>query len=356
MPLRLPDHGSLVRVWRWHLQLLAERLFSRIRIVALVGTALWWAVAPHPASSHVGAEWVVLIACALFCLVNEWVLRNDLAIARVFPIGAVLADFAIIAAGIWASGGRQSPFQFFIVVGVASASLRLPIRPAFLSTIAYIALSLTFGDLDSTVPDAALVLMLGVGIAAWSETVMAQHIAAVRDPLTGAYSRDFGLLQLQEAMEKKSFPFAIATVDIDRFKGVNDVHGHAAGDSALRHVARTIMSVLRPDDVLCRFGGDEYLIVLRDVDARLAAMLGERIRAAIESSPLALREERVSISVTLSIGLAVASRVTSIAELLKSSDTAMYAAKKRRNAVVVSGEGEAQPLTAAKPLASGLAS
>jgi len=356
MPLRLPDPSSLDRVWRWHLQLLAERLFSRIRIVALAGTALWWALAHHPASAHAGAEWVVLIGGFLFCLVNERVLRNDLAIARSFPIGAVLADFAVIAAGTWATGGRDSPFQFFIIVGVASASLRLPIRTSFLSTIAYVGLSLAFGDLDSLVPDAALVVILGVGIAMWSETVMAQHIGAVRDPITGAYSRDFGLLQLKEAMDKKSFPFALATVDIDRFKSVNDVHGHAAGDTALRHVARIITSVLRPDDVLCRFGGDEFLIMIRDVDARLAAILGERIRASVESSSLALREEDASISLTLSIGLTVASRDTGIGELLKSSDAAMYAAKKRRNAVVVCGADEPQPLTAATSLAGSLAS
>jgi GGDEF domain-containing protein len=79
---------------------------------------------------------------------------------------------------------------------------------------------LLFGDLDRLVPDAVMVAIVGVGIALWSELMKRQHIAAVRDPLTGAFSRDFGLLRLRQALANGPFRTVVAVLDVERFTPV----------------------------------------------------------------------------------------------------------------------------------------
>lgn len=337
----MPVAGQRIdAAWRWHLQLLAERLFSPIRIFAMVAVGVCWLFAPHPAGSNDTLEWGVLAAGLAFSIVNEIVLRSDLAVPRQFPYGTVMADLVIIGASLWASGGRDSPFQFFIIAGAASASLRIAPMPAIVTTCAYVALSLAFGDANSIVEDAILVAIMGIGIALWSEAIKARHVAAVRDPLTGSFSRDFGLMCLRDALARRVFPFTVAVLDLDGFKQVNDVYGHAAGDIVLRQAAHVMTSILRADDFLCRFGGDEFMIVFRDVDLRKALPLGERLRAELEMTRFGLRAEHTTVSLTLSVGLAEAKAGQSAASLVKAADDAMYLAKKKKNRVVASRVAE----------------
>lgn len=313
---------------------MAERLFSTYRIWLVLGSAVWWLVGPHPAGSRNELEWIIIAAAAAFALINEFVLRYDLSIARAFPLGTVLADWAIIGSSVWASGGRNSPFQFFILVGVVTTALRVPVRVAILPTLGYVGLSLLFGDLDSLIPDAVLVAVLGMLVAIWSDTMQRLHLAAVRDPLTGVYSRDFGMIRLKEAIARGPFPFVVAAIDLDGFKAVNDVHGHEAGDIVLRQVAHSMISSLRSDDFLCRTGGDEFMVVFSDIDVTSALAIGERLRAMVASSPIRLRDENTAVTVTLSLGLAEVVAGTNVSTLLKAADQAMYEAKKKKNAVV----------------------
>ena len=326
--------GNLGRAWRWHLQLTAERVFSPFRIFAMVGSAMWWLVGPHPPKSNSGLEWAVLLTGIAYALVNDFVLRRDLAVTRNFPIGTVLADWAFIAASLWASGGRGSPFQIFIVVGVVATSLRFAPKPAFVMTFAYLVLSLLFGDLDQLIPDAMIICILGFGVALWADAMQRQHIAAVRDPLTGAYSRDFGLFRLDKIVARARLPFVVGVIDVDGFKAVNDRHGHAAGDIVLRQVSHVIASALRSEDFFCRTGGDEFMTLFSDVDAPTSAVLGERLRVSVEALATSLRQEGTTVLVTISVGLAEAAPGVSAADLLKAADDAMYAAKQTKNCVV----------------------
>jgi len=116
-------------------------------------------------------------------------------------------------------------------------------------------------------------------------------------------------------------------VDIDKFKKLNDTHGHATGDEVLRAVAAAIVSAVREDDVPARFGGEEFVVLLRNPAPGVAVEVGERIRAAVRG--LDLRELGVP-PISVSVGVAVAQRPDDdIATLLQIADQNLYSAKRR---------------------------
>jgi diguanylate cyclase (GGDEF)-like protein len=116
--------------------------------------------------------------------------------------------------------------------------------------------------------------------------------------------------------------------DIDHFKQVNDTYGHAIGDKILSQVAQTLTEQLRTVDVLARYGGDEFIILLPQTNAQQARPLAERIRIGIEN--LRMEIENTTLSVTLSIGIAELQNDPSdenIEETVKHADKALYQAK-----------------------------
>jgi len=146
---------------------------------------------------------------------------------------------------------------------------------------------------------------------------------AVTDPLTGLRNRRYvrrhldGVLQGQDA--------AVMLLDVDRFKSINDTHGHAAGDLALKEVAERLKSHLRAADVLARYGGEEFMVVLAGAPTDYAAMVAERLRLALSSAPIAIGA--LSLPVTVSIGLAVAPAGCSVGGAIAAADAALYRAK-----------------------------
>jgi len=133
-------------------------------------------------------------------------------------------------------------------------------------------------------------------------------------------------------------PCALVMIDLDRFKRVNDRHGHLAGDEVLRHVAALLEAGKRSGDVIARYGGEELAAILPHTEATDAAAWAERARARIEDEPTPFHGE--SIVVTASFGVASASRRTEdVARLIEAADSALYAAKRRGgNAVTVASE------------------
>lgn len=320
--------------WQWHVQLLAERVFSPVRIISMAFCAAWWMWSRHVPTSHNLIEWVVLVSGSAFAVVTELVLRRDALIARAFPLGSVLADLALIGASVWASGGRDSPFQSFLLVGAIATALRVSTKASLCITPVYVVLTLLFADVDSAFTDAAVTFIVALGLALWSDRLRNEYISAVRDPITGAYSRSFGLVHLQSALAQTTRPITVAVIDVDRFKSVNDTYGHAAGDLVLRIVAHIFMGVLRASDFLSRTGGDEFMIAFLDTDAKTGAMLGERVRKAIESTPIGLRGSKAYVRATVSVGIAESSPGQSASALIEAADRAMYDAKASRNRVV----------------------
>ncbi len=160
---------------------------------------------------------------------------------------------------------------------------------------------------------------------------------ADRDALTGVFNRR-GLqgrfAEHRARALRRGTPFSVVLLDLDHFKAFNDCHGHAAGDEALCTVTRVLASLMRQEDAVGRFGGEEFVVLLGDTDLRGAMVAAERIRAAIADEPVRL--PAATVGITASLGVAQCRAVDdSIDELLQRADFALYRAKaSTRNCVV----------------------
>ncbi|WP_099866175.1 PleD family two-component system response regulator [Pararhizobium haloflavum] len=162
---------------------------------------------------------------------------------------------------------------------------------------------------------------------------------AVTDGLTGLHNRRYLDSHIQSLIERaaaRSRPLSICMADIDRFKAINDTHGHEAGDDVLRELARRIRQTVRGADLACRYGGEEFVVVMPDTDAALAESVAERLRVGIESAPFFLKARNLALPVTASLGTATLRAGELTPEpLFRRADDALYTAKRTgRNKVV----------------------
>lgn len=153
---------------------------------------------------------------------------------------------------------------------------------------------------------------------------------SITDSLTGAYNRRHFIEEAQRELERArryGRPLSILLMDLDFFKQINDTFGHLTGDETLRRFVQTSQKLLRGCDVLGRLGGEEFGVLLPETDAAGAAVLGERIRAAVEQ--IAIDTERGPCRPTVSIGVAgcPVARCT-VDDLLSCADKALYRAKR----------------------------
>ncbi|MFM2397987.1 MAG: hypothetical protein RL341_144 [Pseudomonadota bacterium] len=150
---------------------------------------------------------------------------------------------------------------------------------------------------------------------------------AERDSLTDAYNRSFLMTRLEQLMQRCTHtPFTLFFVDLDGFKLVNDRSGHAAGDALLKVIAQRLQENVRDEEIVARFGGDEFVVVTHAVDDTAVASMAQRILAA--ASAQAQFETHV-LQVSASVGVAVApAHARSVADLVRRADEAMYEAKR----------------------------
>jgi diguanylate cyclase (GGDEF)-like protein len=166
---------------------------------------------------------------------------------------------------------------------------------------------------------------------------------AARDALTGVHNRGFldALLPAQVAIVRRTgMPLTLLMVDLDRFKQVNDAHGHAEGDRVLRVVAATLAESTRASDFVCRYGGEEFVLLLPNTSAEEGLVFAERILAAVPESCREATVAGLARDLTVSIGLATAPPEETPESLLESADKRLYRAKLSRNTVVA---GESLP-------------
>ena len=114
---------------------------------------------------------------------------------------------------------------------------------------------------------------------------------------------DITLVEIAVQSVESGNRFTVMVLDLDRFKKINDTHGHAAGDAVLKEVARRLKNNLRSVDLICRIGGEEFLVVMPDTDLVAARIAAERLRRVTEAERVAVSAEIGEISVTLSIGV-----------------------------------------------------
>lgn len=177
-----------------------------------------------------------------------------------------------------------------------------------------------------------------------------RHLAAT-DRLTGLLNRRGLLERILQLPARGSSPLeaCVVMLDLDRFKRVNDRHRHAAGDEALRHVATILDRSARDNDIVARWGGEEFIAVLPDADIRIAARVAERMRASVAREPLRLDDER-ELRLTISAGVArgMCGSVEEFTAIAAASDRALYVAKESgRDRVVCDGAAESGGAVAA---------
>jgi diguanylate cyclase (GGDEF)-like protein len=168
------------------------------------------------------------------------------------------------------------------------------------------------------------------------------HTLATTDALTGIYNKrgvfDRISGEISRSVREK-FPFCLIMLDIDHFKKINDTYGHIAGDKVLVKIANRIKSILRPYDVIGRYGGEEFIIGIPRADSKISKVTAERIRTCICERPFQVEGRKIDVSISLGVIDFMPSREYDINDLLaamiKAADIALYKAKKAgRNRVI----------------------
>jgi len=149
------------------------------------------------------------------------------------------------------------------------------------------------------------------------------------DHLTGIGNRKYAEMNMENRiteMNSHQVPFGILFLDIDHFKKVNDTHGHDLGDKVLIMVAKTISNTIRGMDVICRWGGEEFVVILPNINLETIKVAAERVRMFVKRSWITL-DKKHNLAITISVGATMASVADTPDSLLKRADTLMYKSK-----------------------------
>jgi diguanylate cyclase (GGDEF)-like protein len=161
------------------------------------------------------------------------------------------------------------------------------------------------------------------------------HQVAIKDPLTNLFNRRYLMHQLKNQIEKanqEEYPLALIIFDIDFFKKINDTYGHLIGDEVLRNFSKMISSQIRGNDIVGRYGGEEFFLILVETDSEDALRLAERIRKKVSNSILS---EKVAQSITISGGIGIYQHEMSVEQLITAADKNLYKAKfQGRNKII----------------------
>ena len=280
-----------------------------------------------------------------------------------FPARTAISGFAsvvaLVASGLTlfrASGDTFGPIRFTAVV-MSAAAATVATRVLYTLTLGSEAGSMFAGDNEQFL-FLSLYIMLTITAAFGFMMMVAEKLRdelarlATLDPLTGIYNRrtmvDLAERELARAT-RAGTRVAALMLDLDHFKQVNDRYGHAAGDEVLRQFVATAQRCLRKQDLIGRYGGEEFFIVLPDTSREDALLVAQRLRTEVEHTRAAVRD--TSIAFTVSVGLAHSGHSGfDLDALLRDADAALYCAKERgRNQVVAESSATVARLPASSP-------
>jgi diguanylate cyclase (GGDEF)-like protein len=186
-------------------------------------------------------------------------------------------------------------------------------------------------------------ITLSISLARWFQTQQEHktkaEFAAITDPLTGLFNRralDHKLSELNEP-HVAGRPICLAVLDIDHFKLINDTHGHAVGDLVLKNASRIISQCIRPHDIACRIGGEEFVVIFSDCSTADGIQIAERIRSKFESEPTNTGQELITHTISIGLVTSNSNSTPDYESEFKKADHALYQAKREgRNRVVIS--------------------
>jgi diguanylate cyclase (GGDEF)-like protein len=156
------------------------------------------------------------------------------------------------------------------------------------------------------------------------------YSSAVRDGLTGVFNKAYFSARLEQEFAytaRHGTTLALAVLDLDHFKRVNDTYGHAAGDHVLKSLCRLVEAGVRQEDVFARYGGEEFVILMR-LGANVAARLADRVRGAVAEHSITFEGNRIPVTVSIGVAVAPDEEISSPAELFAKADAALYRAKR----------------------------
>jgi diguanylate cyclase (GGDEF)-like protein len=248
---------------------------------------------------------------------------------------AWVASVVLIATSVAVSGGPKSPGLAWLAIPIITLPARFRLRGVLAgSAVALVALAgVTFGvnaaavlhNPSSSIFTSALIVATATLSLALMRSDVDHRSVAVIDPLTSMLNRnalEARVAELTQQARINGQPVALIVADIDRFKAVNDGHGHSVGDAVLRDVAYRIRAELRAYDLAYRLGGEEFLVVLPGAAVTEGAQVAERLRAVVESTTSS------GLSLTMSFGVsASSSRAFDYDAVFAEADRALYGAK-----------------------------
>jgi diguanylate cyclase (GGDEF)-like protein len=330
------------------------------RIAAVIRNVAWVGVAAHagfiPMFAALGYPRLAAFNVASVAMwVAAWIAnrrdRSTLAMGLLAAEVVAHAVLAVLALG-WSSGFQYYlipliPFVMFndrlrgrTVVAISAAVSATLLALRAVAPVAAggeggaavggaLAPLLRYGNL--AIPLLALALVSFYFRSASTRAERRMESMALTDPLTGLLNRRSMEQRLREAAHaftRGGRPFCVVMADVDHFKRVNDVHGHAAGDRVLRAVAALFGEGLRGKDAVARWGGEEFLLLLPETEAETAREIAERLRAAAEARLAETAGIAAGASVTLTFGVAVFGESgMRVGECLRRADEALYAGK-----------------------------
>jgi diguanylate cyclase (GGDEF)-like protein len=265
----------------------------------------------------------------------------------------------LIAAGIALSGGQDSPVLSWIVIpgALGATRFRWQVVAAAGAATTLVLLAVTIpvdpggvaADPARLIGAVALVISILAITSALTRGEQIQRDRAVLDPLTGLLNRaalDFRATELEQQARLSGGVVSIVVCDVDRFKRVNDSHGHDRGDAVLRDVAYEIRKSLRSFELVYRIGGEEFLVLLPGIHLSEAAEIAERVRRSVMTA------RPGELAMTISAGVAsTAGDSLGYEELFRRADAALLQAKREgRNRVVAAGDLPAVPIPDARRL------